>query len=604
MAKQKTLKQPETIAVEYLLHELPTAQHKAGLAGLILQIRSMIERKAAGLLPSDTEIPEIVEISASTATIRFSAPSTQAIFDDIYSAEIVEARSTTRWAGATLKEERPNPSAKEGEPKKWFIYDVVEPVGPFLRRYTDDGKERWHKLWRDMLWAIPRGRPTTRTPFNARAEGQSTKEGIDAWKDLLANEKAKEGGRFRTVELAGAIMIGAQAVNAETVAFEDRADHALLLHFWSLVARIFVPERVDSDGKREFAGYVLAFPDVSNLPAFCRAYVRALADLKSDVHGYRPAESVISIPEQGALEFMRHLEALTTQKLIDDTPARYIAGVEFFSMIRVGQNVKLAANGRIPPDDALLFRYSGIRAAFRNPVFLAGYLSALLRGRPWFAEFETRFTTLDWSFFLHSTQEKHRTPPTMIGFAWEANRAFQTIIATLESMKGADMAISSDRADTVDRLVYQLIGRYVSLRTLARLRIDPDDPKQPWKRDVKDNEGKLSKRETPEYQEERRKVCSTLFLELRSRNEDDFVQHFTATVGSVTQRWPLTDEDHFAAIAAALMRTHTHEVGENRPRTRDDVKTLALLALSAHSRSFMARSETDPDQDSAKENNG
>jgi CRISPR-associated protein Cmx8 len=592
MAKAKRGQQPESITVRYDLHELPTAQHKAGLAGLLLQIESMSERRAAGVLPSKMEIPKVEETTSSSTTISFSETSMQALFDDLYSAEVVEAVSSTRWPGATPKEERPNLAPKEGEPKKWFIYDVVEPVGPFFRRYTDDGKEVWQKLWRNMIWTVPRGRPTTRTPFNSRAAGDPTKEGNNAWKELVANERAKLGGGFRSVELAGAIMIGAQAVNAEAVAFEDRADHALLLHFWMLTVRIFVPEAIDSDGKREFVGFVLAFPDVSDLTAFCRAYVRLLGELKPEIRGYRPAEALISIPDQGALEFMRHLADMAERTVIQEGPARFIAGVEFFHLVRVGQNVKMAASGRIPPRGVLLQRYAGIRANYQNPLFQSSYLLAVIRGKPWFAEFDSPMTEREWSFFLHSTQEKHRTPPAMIGFAWEAHRRFQQIESNFQMMKEDTMTSTGASPDEVDRLVYQMIGRYAHLRTLARLRFEADDPKQPWMREVKGEDGEVRKRETPEYQDERRKVCSTLFLELRSRNDEDFVRHFTATLGSVPQRRNLA-EDEFAAIAAALMRSHTNDIGENRLRTRDDVKTLTLLALSAHSRSLFARADAE-----------
>jgi CRISPR-associated protein Cmx8 len=120
--------------------------------------------------------------------------------------------------------------------------------------------------------------------------------------------------------------------------------------------------------------------------------------------------------------------------------------------------------------------------------------------------------------------------------------------------------------------------------------MSPDDPRKPWRHEVKATDATSSSRETPEYQDERRKVCSTLFLELRSRNDEDFVRHFTATLGSVAQ---YISEDEYLTVAAALMRSYADDHRESRPRTRDDVKTLTLLALSANSRSLIARSEAD-----------
>src|SRR5579862_4033300 len=77
------------------------------------------------------------------------------------------------------------------------------------------------------------------------------------WEDLLRFEKERSK-RQATTGLSGALLIGTQDENAERLPFINRVDHALLLHFWTLTVRIFVPEMIDSDGQREFVGLVLA----------------------------------------------------------------------------------------------------------------------------------------------------------------------------------------------------------------------------------------------------------------------------------------------------------------------------------------------------------
>src|SRR3954468_24518206 len=132
---------PTSIDVRYDLHDLPTAQHKAGLAGLLLQIEDMRERRDTGRLRSDIEIPEVVGQTATTAEIRFTERSVQDLFDDLYAAEIVEKKSKTKWQGAAEKRQEDNPNPKPGEPKRWFIYEVVEPSGHFLANYCEGNKE-------------------------------------------------------------------------------------------------------------------------------------------------------------------------------------------------------------------------------------------------------------------------------------------------------------------------------------------------------------------------------------------------------------------------------------------------------------------------------
>ena len=584
MAKQT--KQPEAVVVRYDLHDLPTAQHKAGLAGLLLQIESMDDRRAGGAdLPAP---PEVIAQGPAFAEVRFTAESTEAVFDDLYSADWAEVTVKKKWAST---EKKPNPPKRiyqeevkdeKGKVKveDRFVYELVQPAGPFLARYTDGGKEVWHKLWRDMLWAIPRGKPTTRGPFNARAEGKPTKDGADAWKDLLAHEKAKKKGGLKTTEVAGAILLGAQAVSAESVKFEDRADHALLLHFWQLTARVFVPEQIDAEGKRQFAGYVLAVPEVSDLGEFARAYKHSLDFLDDKKRGYRPAAAVVTVAAEGSLAFMAQLDRLAAAAAVGPRPPDYLSSVEFFHLVKLGNNIKTAAHGRVAPDRDLLRKYellAGERGP-KNPVMLAGRLRAMLDGAPWFDRLGDELVEREWSWFIHSTQEKHATPWAMLTFARDARSRFDQLLE-----KEKDMPHIKD-VEAVDRVVYRLVKQFVREKASARMGVATGD-RDAWHKATHDP---ATGYERPKYQEERRHVAQGLFLALRSRRDADFVEHFTATLGSVAQRLP---EEDYALLSAALLRAFTSEHGEARPRTREDVKTLTLLALSANSRSLTAKSD-------------
>ena len=357
---------PTSIEVRYDLDDLPSAQHKAGLAGLLLQIENMRERRDKGQLPSEREIPELTEKTATTAVCRFTQRSAQALFDDLYHANPKE-RWTYKW-----------PKEKKGKPKKEvpeevidgrgkvttkirLYFDDAEPFSYFLANYMSDDKEPWHKLWRDMIYAVPRNKPTTRQAYKSRADGQPTKEGFEAWKALIASDKARSAGRQATTELAGSLMLAVQAVTAEVIPFEDRVETQLLLHFWPLTARVFVPRRVDSDGKSEFVGYSLAIPEVGDLDKFCRRYKEMLGKLDAKMELYRPAGAVVALPEQGPLEFLHNLDRLTSENVLAERSARYVVGVEFFHMVVAGNNVKLKAHGRIPVEDRMT------RGVWRNP---------------------------------------------------------------------------------------------------------------------------------------------------------------------------------------------------------------------------------------------
>ncbi len=589
MAKTKrAADKPTFVKVRYDLLDLPTAQHRAGLAGLVLQVESMKERGLAS-----ESVPHLEMIGASAVAATFTKASLCGLFDDLYDAKPALVESASKWSGATIVDERVRPDPKTGKTKKVFVYKVVQPQGHFFRRYTDDGKEIWRKLWRDMLWAIPRGKPTTRGPFNNRAAGKSSGEGESFWVKLLAMDKAQGKGQIPTCELAGALLLGAQAVNAETVPFRDRVDHALLLHFWQLTARTFVPEQVDSDGKREFAGYVLAIPDVTDLSQFCRRYKRALGALTDRASGYRPADAVISLPAEGALEFMDGLARLAGEATSVERSdvARALTGVEFFHMIKTGNNVKTMTHGRISPTPALLTEYEAITRTSRNPMFRTARLLAMLHGQPWYSECGTLMAERPWPLFVRSED----TPRTLPSFAWDATRKFQASLQNEQTRKVHAMKTGSPAPLTrLETLVYRLVRTYVRAKTEQRSGISYTDFKD---KKVTDDKGRVRTDYPRPYTEAQEKICSDLFLGLRSRRDDDFVSYFTGTIGSVAQGPNLSDEAGFRVIAEALLNDDDESPEKSTWR---DVQTLAMLAVSAASYAS-TRAEDDEDTTTTEE---
>ena len=88
--------QPSELSLSYSLFDLPTTQHKAGLAGLLLLIDSMQQR---GLDP----LPVVSDLGATSVTLSFTQAAMQVIFDDLYDAELRETEVKQKW-----KEPHPN----------------------------------------------------------------------------------------------------------------------------------------------------------------------------------------------------------------------------------------------------------------------------------------------------------------------------------------------------------------------------------------------------------------------------------------------------------------------------------------------------------------
>jgi CRISPR-associated protein Cmx8 len=560
----------ESVSVRYDLFDLPTAQHKAGLAGLILQIRSMQDRR---LPPEST--PVVEELTPTSASVRFTATTVQGLFDDVYDARPEEVRVRTRWPRATVKREESveevDPESGRARTVRYFVYDVVQPRGHFLRQHLPemDRSRDWLKLWRDMLWNIPRNKPMSRIPYEQRARGEHCREGQAAWSDLVAVDRARQDNSFHTTEVAGSLWLGAQAFNAEGVPFRGRAEQTLLLHFWPLTTLIYVPQRIDNDGSTEFVGYTLAVPEVTNLVYFCEDYPRLLHDLGTGVRGFRPAEAVIDLPAQAALAFLENLARITQglvgRKQIADT----VSAVDYLHLVKVGNNVKSMAAGRVAPRPGLVDRYQAIvgtrgrPSPYRNPLFRSALLLALLHDRDWYECMAPLLAERPWPFFVRGEKAPR-------GLPWFAADATAKLQAEEEIFQKERQAIS-DNANQAARvsppraplplLIHRLIRNYVLRKTEEKSGIK-------WKA-IKDNRDADGRRMIPQaFRDAREKVASDTFLAMRSRREQDFVDYFTASICSVGQFLP---EAEYQTVADALLRCP------------EDVKTLSLLALSANS---------------------
>lgn len=580
MAKTKEKAAPITsVIIKYDLFDLPTAQHKAGLAGLILQIRSMEERaEKDGKYPTET-IPTVMELTATTATITFTEKSARGLMDDLYAAEVVEVAVKSKWPNQTPKrEETAQEPDEQGKLKttKRFIYDVTQPTGPFLRSRLREDQRSWLKLWRDMLWQIPRGNPQSRLPFEQRSANQPCKEGQTVWQDLMKVEQVRRKNGFHVSEVAGSLWLGAQATNAELIPFQGRAEQNLLLHCWPLTILVFVPQQIDADGNGEFAGYVLAIPEVSDLENFLIDYPQMLGSLGTEIRGFRPAEAVIDLPAQGALSFLEHLARLASEKATPDSIKYSVGSIEFLHLAKFGNNIKSVAAGRIAPRPGLLGRYQAIvgypgkPSPYRNPLLRRGLMLALLNDQIWFEPMAPMLTDWPWPFFVRSDQ----SPKALPWFWQDAAEAFDIEFRNhhqhMESHRNmhaaAPQSAGAAPATPLPLLIHRLVQNYVLRKTEDKSGLTWESFKDKKIKDEKTGKDRVAVPEA--YRDAREKVASGLFLEMRSRREQDFVDHFTATFCSVKQYLP---EDDFRIVA------------ENLLTAPENVKTLTLLALSANS---------------------
>ena len=564
-------REPASVVVNYNLYDLPTAFHKAGLAGLAMLIESLKDRGV--LNKGDGECAW----TATDVNVTFTHSLVQKLMDEIYDARIVEVAVKSKWQGAQIKREdtvEENDNGKITKSKR-FVYDVVQPLGTFLRDKYSDGDGLWLKLWRDVMWNIVRARPTTREPYNQRAAGHSCKEGATVWAELLKVEKAHATKGSHTADISSALWPGVQAMNAESVAFKGPAEQILLLHFWPLTALLFVPQQVEVDGSTDFVGYTLAIPEVANIVDFIHDYSRLLNELPTDARGYRPAGAVIDLPAEGALSFLDHL-AIVAKLQIESGELRYsVGGVEYMHLVKPKSenNVKTRTSGRISPNRKLLTGYrsivdpkAGLEPRFRNALFRRGLLLALLNNDPWYRPFGRTLANFDSDIFFRNSRRTatpdEKGPPQFANdvarkFQYEAGVFFQTVERTT-TMPEVERPESQ-----LPMIINRVVRNYVLKRTEDKTGIKLAA--------FGGQGGNIEWEKIPaEFNEAKQKLAQSLFLEFRSRKEQAFVDHFAATFFSVTQRIAEADRLELANVLTSQ-------------QSRDDLKTLTLLSLSANS---------------------
>lgn len=377
---------------------LPTAQHRAGLAGLMVLVESMTSR---GLKP----VPLIRGPADGRYQVEWTHGSLQSVFNELYDAGWEEReRNSKKTKGKAADKQVVEPKRSEvrldrhGKEKTVYLYDELVPRAAFLSALQIP--DCWLNLWRDAVWSTLRAIPRTRIPYEERSEGQNTGEASKTWAELSRFRKDLAGGAYRTQEVASSVFVGAQANNAEMVPFRGRVDENLLLNFWPVVMGVFLPVANARDGKQKYEGYVLTVPDVIDFERFQNAFRETVAQLDRQTVGSRPRDSLIVLPQEGALEYMHHLTALAKARQEAQSIAYSVTGIEVFCLSRKGHSVHVSSSDRVPISEDLLEEYDAIRNRYWHTLFRKQMILNLLAARPWYSGFDRVFDINPYENFL------------------------------------------------------------------------------------------------------------------------------------------------------------------------------------------------------------
>ncbi|MEO8903663.1 MAG: type I-MYXAN CRISPR-associated protein Cmx8 [Polyangiaceae bacterium] len=520
------------------LNELPSSQHRAGLAGLALCV-GFLKRKH-----DRKGVCEIDSINVRGLTLAVDRLGMQSLFDDVYDASLEEQlqdKKQFRGKGPAKVEVPPKREElqskhdeKSGLSKQVikYVYDQVVPRGAMIDDLDEgaEGKKPWLKLWRDILWATTHNR--ARGPYQSRADGVPIDDGGAVW-DAIQKHPLKSAG------LASTFALGAEETNDDAVPLTDKECDRFLLRFWRMVASIYVL-RVSS--RKEPSGsiqkpqqYAIAVPDVANLEEFVSEWPRILRQRSVALFKFRPRESIIDIAGEAALDVARRsLGVLAVRQ--GAGASGLFRGVDVFHIDRGPQGSSVYAVSRVDAIRSMVDEYARVRAAsYGSSVFRRQRISNVLDGKPWWSGFARLCATTTDEMTIRYNSFRHD--------CWLAF----TEVEVKEDVPETE--------PTLEHLIFRRVQAYVLGKTERKYDLS-------WQK-VQGNAANEG-----DYQEKKEKVAREAFLAIRSRTGADFVAYFTSTLCSVPHH---TSERKYIEIARALMD----------PQSVEQVRCLTLLALSA-----------------------
>lgn len=538
----------EIIELSYQLAELPSPQHRAGLAGLVLMVQDI--KKQEILQYYQSALLDLDNLDEFGVTIRFNLEGLKALFDLTFGAFIEERSTETKIKDydrvEEIEEKDDNGKIKI---KKRYYYSVITPQGAFLP-YLDESAEGnngiWIKLWRDMYWSIIRGVPATRNPFNSRANkdyGAYSNDVVKQWTQLQNPDK--------TIRQSGNYYLGAMASNAENIPTKDNIAYQFLLNFAPFVFQVYRPTTLDKDGKREFGSYALAIPDVANLEDFCDTFPNVLRNRDTKPSGYSPREAIIDLAEESALNYFI-LHNRISQNISQQDIQYNILGVEVIHTEKVGNNIKFYGFNYLEPITTQTDKYKQIKDKYWCPWFRKQRLKNLLNSIVYSDNQESKSEEIPpWFGFddLLSRIPRKWLETGKDYFSHDARILFNEEILNQQGV--TEMSKNNTKIREYASIVYQVCQSYVMGKLENKYQLK-------WEK-IKGNP-KLEK----EYSENKTKIANEAFLAVRSRTEKKaFIEYFVSTL------YPFVKKEEFAQFAEDLFNK------------TDEIRALTLLALSS-----------------------
>src|SRR5262249_50408267 len=146
--------------------------------------------------------------------------------------------------------------------------------------------------------------------------------------------------------------------------------------------------------------------------------------------------------------------------------------------------------------------YDRIKTSFRNPLFRASRMRALIQEEPWHVRLIELFAEYPWPFFI----EGDDTPKNLPRFERAAKHQSSAFTKDRYAMKLDEMN-EEERLKHLGVIIQRLVYRYVEGRAEAKTGKKVTDFQV-----MKDQDGRVRRNYPKEFREAEQRVCSDAFL--------------------------------------------------------------------------------------------
>lgn len=550
----------DLVTLEYRSSQLPSSQHRAGLAGLVLKIQWLQEQSE--FKRSVDAVCKIVDLDVCKVTLQFNLSGLTALLRSHYSAsfedrESKKLRTKSVQNFETIQREIYNADTDKTELTTFYIYQDLVPQGSLVQSFDppNNNSQIWTKLWRETTWTVLRPRDKQRLPFKAMVGGTNPPEIEKIWKLLRYRPDA-------TVKLSSTHMLGVQAKNNEGVSISDRARFYFLLSFWSYVAQIYLPIQVDVKDKVKLNGYAIAIPDVHNLATFCQHFPTILQQRNTKEQWGKPHGALVQHPIESGLKLMGSIH--TYLRLIPEIDlSDLLFGVDVFHIVRRKDEPQIVSIQRYLPDRDVIEEFTQLDRKIFDPVFRLQYWQNLIHDRPRINGFDSLLRDLPTAKTIKNEWfcQDFRTV-----FYPKCNDMAIEEIDEAISEKVIGSSETSELTRTKDISIESMLLRLLKTYTRHHLK---DKFGLEWNKEWDQQSSEIKKQDAgyQKYNDKRKQIVRDLHVDFcRPRHSNEFLTYFASKFTGIYQY--ISTEEYL--LLAEQIKTQPEQI-----------KILCLLALAA-----------------------